>query len=89
VFDGTFPGGLRGFKDIPASPFMPPMSEEDLNLVMHIELCLIGGHVLMGTDAPESMGFKFNLGNNIHINLETDSKEESDKLFMPLHWSAK
>lgn len=51
---------------------------------MHIELPIIGGHVLMGTDAPESMGFTVNEGNNIHINLHTDSKEETDKLFAGL-----
>ena len=57
------------------------MPEEDKNLVMHIELPILGGHVLMATDAPESMGFKVNFGNNIHINLEPDTKEETKKLF--------
>ena len=35
----------------------------------------------MGTDAPESMGFKLFLGNNVYINLEPDSREETDRLF--------
>ena len=38
----------------------------------------------MGTDAPASMGFKLNDGNNVHINLELDTRAESDKLFYAL-----
>jgi len=48
---------------------------------MHVELVITGGHLLMGTDAPESMGFKVTPGNNVHINLEPDSKEENKRLF--------
>ena len=46
---------------------------------MHIELPILGGHVLMGTDAPKSMGFTITLGNNVH--LEPDSRAEADRLF--------
>ena len=48
---------------------------------MHIELAIVGGHVLMGTDAPESMGFSVKFGNNCYINLEPDTKSELKKLF--------
>jgi hypothetical protein len=34
-------------------------TEADRQLVMHVELAILGGHVLMGTDAPESMGFEW------------------------------
>lgn len=74
-------GGIARFSDVPATDGMPPLAEEDKNLVMHIELPILGGHMLMGTDAPESMGFKVNFGNNIYINLEPDTKEETKKLF--------
>ena len=40
--------------------------------------------MLMGTDAPESMGFKVNFGNNVYINLEPDTRTEVDKLFKAL-----
>jgi len=63
---------------------MPPMAEEDKNLVMHVALPILGGHVLMGTDAPESMGMKVNFGNNIYINLEPDTRAETDQLFKSL-----
>jgi PhnB protein len=38
----------------------------------------------MGTDAPESMGFKVNQGNNVYISIHPDSREEADKLFAGL-----
>ena len=58
-----------------------PLSEEDKNLVMHIELPITGDHRLMGTDAPESFGMQVNYGNNIYINLEPDTREETKQLF--------
>ena len=70
--------------DVPAMEGMPPLAEEDKNLVMHVSLPILGGHVLMGTDAPESMGFKVNMGNNVYINLEPDTREETKKLFEAL-----
>lgn len=51
---------------------------------MHIELAITGGHILMGTDAPESIGFKVYMGNNVHINLEPDTRAEADRLFAAL-----
>jgi len=82
VFGGEFTGdGIARLGDAHAGEGMPRIAEEDKNLVMHIELPLLGGHLLMGTDAPESMGFKVNFGNNVHINLEPDTKSETKKLF--------
>ncbi len=84
VFGGEFPGGVRRFRDIPAAPDQPPMPEGTANMVMHVELALLGGHLLMGTDAPESMGFTVVKGNNVHISLEPDSRAEADRLFNAL-----
>jgi PhnB protein len=85
VFGGEFGrGGISRFRDIPATVGMPPIKEEDLNLVMHVELPIMGGHLLMGTDAPESMGFKVNQGNNVYINLEPDTRAETKRLFEAL-----
>jgi PhnB protein len=82
VFGGDFGGmGIARFGDIPAQEGMPALTENDKKLIMHIELAITGGHVLMGTDAPESMGFHVNTGNNIHINLEPDSRTETKRLF--------
>ncbi len=82
VFGTDFGGnGIARFSDIPPMDGVPPVADEDKNLIMHIELPILGGHVLMGTDAPESMGFKVNFGNNVYINLEPDTRTETKKLF--------
>ena len=82
VFGGEFFGnGIMRFGDIPPSPEQPPISEGDKNLVMHIELRILDSHTLMGTDAPESMGFKVNFGNNSYINLQPDTRAETKRLF--------
>ena len=85
VFGGEFSGGgIARFRDIPPAEGMPPIAEEDKDLVMHIELPILGGYLLMGTDAPPSMGFNVNFGNNLHINLEPDTKKETKRLFQAL-----
>jgi len=81
VFGGEFiGGGIARLGDFPN----PQLAEEDKNLIMHIELPILGGHVLMGTDASKSMGFEVIQGNNIHFNLEPDTREETKRLFAAL-----
>ena len=84
VFGGEFEGGINRMGEVPMMEGQPSIKDEDKNLVMHIALPILGGHMLMGTDAPESMGFTVTMGNNIYINLEPDTKEETDRLFAAL-----
>ena len=81
VFGGEFLGDIMRLGDAPVQEGMPPLAKEDKNLVMHIALPIMGNHLLMGTDAPESLGFKMNFGNNIHICLEPNTREETKRLF--------
>lgn len=82
IFGGEFEGGINRFREIPPSDDAPPVPEADKDLVMHIMLPILGGaHYLMGTDAPESLGFKVNFGNNVYINLEPDTRAETRRLF--------
>ncbi len=82
VFRGEFTGGgLQRFGDVDLPAGAPPLGEADKKLILHAELTILGGHVLMATDAPESMGFKMKQGNNMHICLEPDSREETKRLF--------
>lgn len=81
VFGGEFDGEIHRFSEVPPQEGQPPVKEEDMNLVMHIALPILGGHVLMGTDAPETMGFKVKHGNNVYINLEPDTRAETKRLF--------
>lgn len=84
VFGTEFIGDISRMGSVPPQEGQPPINEEDKNLVMHVALPILGGHVLMGTDAPESMGFTVNMGNNIYINLEPDTRAEADALFKSL-----
>lgn len=81
VFGTQFIGDIMRMGDVPSADGVPPCAEGDKNLVMHVELPILGGHVLMGTDAPESMGFNLNFGDNVHINLEPDTRKETKRLF--------
>ncbi|WP_438483017.1 VOC family protein [Oleiharenicola lentus] len=84
VFKTEFACPIARFGDGPGCPGQPPLPEADKKLIMHISLPILGGHLLMGTDAPESMGFTLNQGNNIYINLEPDTRAEADGLFAAL-----
>lgn len=84
VFGSDYAAPIVRFKDIPAQPGQPPLNEADRNLVMHVALPILAGHMLMGTDAPDSMGFSLTAGNNVFINLEPDSRGETDRLFQAL-----
>lgn len=82
VFGGEFVGGIMRMGDVPQEG-QPPVSEADKDLVMHVALPILGGHMLMGTDVPESMG-EVVVGNNVHINLQPDTRAETDELFKKL-----
>jgi PhnB protein len=85
VFGGDFlEGKISRFGEIPEMEGMPPMAEEDKNLVMHVALPILGGHLLMGTDAPESLGFTINKGNNVYIAMHVDSRSDADHFFARL-----
>lgn len=84
VFKTEFVGEIGRMGDVPPQEGMPATPEEDKNLIMHVALPITGGFMLMGTDAPESMGFNVNMGNNVHINLQPDTREEADRLFTEL-----
>ena len=84
VFGTDFGGPIMRFGQVPEAPGQPPMAEADRNLIMHVELPILAGHVLMGTDAPESMGFSVVQGNNAFINLEPDTRAETQRLFQAL-----
>jgi PhnB protein len=85
VFKTEFVTPFMRFSDGPPSPEEPrKLTAADAKLIMHVALPTIGGHVLMGSDAPESLGFKVNIGNNVFINLEPDTRRETDQLFKAL-----
>lgn len=82
VFKSEFSGkGLQRFEDIPAEGGHPPVADAIKKMVLHVELPILGGHILMATDAPKEMGMTLTQGNNMHICLEPETKAETKELF--------
>ncbi|MDB5283662.1 MAG: hypothetical protein JWO06_2737, partial [Bacteroidota bacterium] len=85
VFGTEFGGnGIQRFEDIPAETGHPPVADAVKKMVLHVELPVLGGHVLMGTDAPKEMGFTLTPGNNMHICLEPETRAETKRMFEAL-----
>ena len=78
---GTSPVGLTRMGDMPTGPGAPLLSEAEQRLVAHVEMPILAGHVLMGTDMVESLGHQLRVGNNVTICLEPDSRAEADRLY--------
>ena len=76
--------GIQRFGDIPADPNQPPMAAVLKTMILHVELPLLDNHILMGTDAPKEMGFTVTRGNNMHISLEPETREEATRIFTQL-----
>ncbi len=72
------------FKDMPPREGAPALADADQNKIMHMALPILGGLQLMATDILESMGNKLVEGNNFTISLNTDTREESDRLYNAL-----
>lgn len=81
VFGTEFLGDIQRMGDVPSNPGVPPLSEAEQHMVMHMELPILGGHILMGTDMIESMGHHLRIGNNTTLMLEPDDRAEADRLF--------
>lgn len=84
AFKTEFAGPVMYNKDIPPHEGMPPLPDNEKNKIMHVSLPILGGTHIMGTDMLESMGHKLKIGNNTSINLEPDTREETERLFKAL-----
>jgi PhnB protein len=62
----------------------PEMPDEVKNLIAHVQLPILGGHVLMGSDSPAQFGNSMVVGNNVQICLKPDSRDDADALFAAL-----
>ena len=84
IFGGSFVTPFMRYNETPPNPDAPALSEAEGNQIMHVELEILSGHVIMATDMLESMGHAVRIGNNTTINLEPDSKEETERLYREL-----
>lgn len=84
VFKTEYSAPIIRMGDIPAPEGMPQLSDDDKNKVMHVALPTLNGVEIMGTDNLESMGHQTKIGNNTTINLEPDTREETERLYQLL-----
>jgi len=80
VFGGEFETLLR-FKDLASDEF--PVPENEADKIMRITLP-IGESTLIANDVPESMGRVSEDENRSKIAVNTESREEADKIFAGL-----
>ncbi|HET6966599.1 MAG TPA: VOC family protein [Acidimicrobiales bacterium] len=71
---------LSRYSDMPAAG-PGELTTEEQHLVMHAELPILAGHVLMATDMLRSMGHETRVGNNTTLCLDVGSREEADRLY--------
>lgn len=74
---------IQRMGQVPHEPGMPELSEAEKNMVMHVAMPLLGDVQLMGTDSLDHMD-PVEFGNNISINLQPDTRSETDRLFNAL-----
>jgi PhnB protein len=79
-FGGEFPY-VGKFKDMPAGDDGGKMSPEDGDKIMHISLPISKETSIMGSDTGGEWAPSFKQGNNFSISINTDSKEEADRLY--------
>ena len=72
--DGLY---FQRFAEIPAEE---PIPEAEGNKIMHASLPISPGHVLMGSDVPQSMEAAV-FGNSVNLSLQVDSEAEATRLF--------
>ena len=84
IFGTQISGEIFRMGDMGSDPDGPQLTEAEKKLVGHVELPILAGHVLMGTDMLESMGHELKVGNNVTINLEPDTRAETGRLYAAL-----
>lgn len=83
-YQSVFGGEFQLLQLMNGVPGTEKLSAEDQEKVMHISLPVGTNMMLHGTDTLESMGHTLNVGDNVHLMLTTDTKEEADRLFIAI-----
>lgn len=81
VFGGEFTKIIH-FKDLASAEF--PVPENEAEKIMYIALPIGTGNLLIANDVPEFMGRVNENENRSKISVQTESKEEADRIFTGL-----
>ncbi len=83
VFGGDFQS-LSRFAEMPPQEGMPPIPDAEKDNIMHMSLPIGSGTVLMGSDTAAGFGPPLVTGNNFSISIDTDTREDADRVFREL-----
>lgn len=78
IFGGELTPVVR-FGDMPMEGVDIPEGDQDK--VMHVALPVGEDDLLMATDTLESLGQTLVPGNNVYLSINTETKEEADRIF--------
>jgi len=87
AFGGEF-SFLGRFDNIPKDDPNNNIDESEKDKIMHISLP-IGNTILMGSDVGGEWAKEVTVGNNFSVSINTDSKDEADRLFKELSVNGK
>ncbi|MBV9571123.1 MAG: VOC family protein [Alphaproteobacteria bacterium] len=71
---------IMTFRDMPPGQGMPPMTDEQKNMVMHARFSA-GDTMIMGSDAPSG---RYQKPQGHFVNVSVDQPEEADRIFAAL-----
>ncbi len=83
-YKSVFGGEFMGINRIGDAPGCENLSEEERNRIMHIALPINEHITLMASDTIPSMSHVLKEGNNVHISIHPETKEEADRLIKGL-----
>lgn len=84
VFGAQLPARIMRMGDIPPEDGESPVPPEEADLVMHLAIPILGGHLLMGSDALVSRGRVVKPGNAIQVTLNCDDVDQLNHLYFAL-----
>ena len=80
IFGGEYQS-ISTFGEMPQDEGAPSMPEDQKDRIMHLTLPISKETLLMGSDTGGEWAKGFKQGNNFSISVNTDSKEEANRLF--------
>lgn len=80
VFNREF-SCLGRFNEMAVSDELTPMPSEMQNMIMHVALPISNHTCLMGSDTGGVWAPSFQQGNNFSVAVNTNSKEDADRIF--------
>jgi len=84
IFGTEYVGEPARYGGMPPSEGMPELAENEKDLILNIQLPILGGHLLMGSDVMSAWSEGVVVGNNVQICLHPDTREEADRLYTAL-----